>query len=116
MKDTISSRNDSPEPIETIDRLESFDATRRTLENAVEKFQTMVEHANDAIFVVQDEQVKYANPKALSLARITSKQLEKVRYTDFVHPEDRSVVIDKYDRRLKGEEFPNVYPVRILTG
>jgi PAS domain S-box-containing protein len=115
MKDITVPRNNRLEVRETAERLESLDANTRSLETEVKKFRTMVEHANDAIFIVQDEQVKYANPKALSLARITSKHLEKVRYTDFVHPEDRSIVIDKYDRRLKGEEFPNVYPVRILT-
>lgn len=115
MKDITVPQTNRFQTRETTGRLEPFDATSHALKSDVQKFKTMVEHANDAIFVVQDEQVKYANPKALALARITIKQLEKVRYTDFVHPEDRSTVIDKYDRRLKGEEFPNVYPVRILT-
>ena len=100
---------------EMIGRSDSFDAAKRSLESSADKFRTMVEHANDAIFVIQDEQVKYANPKALSLARVTSEQLEDFIYIEFVHPEDRGIVIDRYHRRLRGEQFPNVYPIRIIT-
>jgi PAS domain S-box-containing protein len=114
MKDTTGSRDDCLQD-EKVDRLDSIDAVKRSLESSVIKFRTMVEHANDAIFVIQDDLVKYANPKALSLARVTGEQLGKFKYTDLVHPEDRGVVVDRYNRRLKGENFPNVYPIRILT-
>ena len=98
-----------------IDRQDSFISVKRSLESSVEHFRIMVEHANDAIFVVQDERVKYANPKAMSLARITKEALGKFHYTELVHPEDRKVVVDRYTRRLKGEQLPNVYPIRIIT-
>jgi PAS domain S-box-containing protein len=101
--------------VENNDCLHPADAVKLSLEASVEKFRIMVEHANDAIFVVQDELVKYANPKALSLARVTGEQLGKFKYTDLVHPDDRSVVVDRYNRRLMGETFPNVYPIRIIT-
>lgn len=115
MKDKTGSRDDRLQTNEMDHGSDSFDVLRRSLESAVEKFRTMVEHANDAIFVVQDERVQYANPKALSLGRVTDEHLGKLHYTEFVHPEDRSVVADRYDRRLKGETFPNVYPIRIIT-
>jgi len=115
MKDTTGSCDGPLRTDETAARSNSFDTLKRSLESAVEKFRTMVEHANDAIFVVQDERIKYANPKALSLGRVTSEHLGKLRYTEFVHPDDRSVVADRYERRLKGETFPNVYPIRIMT-
>lgn len=115
MNDTTGLHDDRLKSNETADRPDSLDAVKRSLESAVEKFRTMVEHANDAIFVVQDERLKYANPKARSLGRVTNEHLGKLHYTEFVHPEDRGVVVDRYERRLKGETFPNVYPIRIIT-
>jgi len=115
MEDTTNSHNDRLKTDNKIDRLDSFDAIKSALESEVEKFRTMVEHANDAIFIVQDERVKYANPKALSLGRVTREHLGKVHYTEFVHPEDRGVVAERYKRRMVGETFPNVYPIRIIT-
>lgn len=115
MKDTTDPHDDLLRPNEMIGRLNSLDSVKQSLESEVEKFKTMVEHANDAIFVVQDERVKYANPKALSLGRVTSEHLGKLHYTEFVDPEDRNVVVDRYDRRMRGETFPNVYPIRIMT-
>lgn len=115
MKDMTDSHDSRFQTNETANHPGSFDSVKRSLEADVEKFKTMVEHANDAIFVIQDEHVKYANPKALSLGRVTREYLGKLHYTEFVDPEDRGVVADRYERRMRGETFPNVYPIRIIT-
>ena len=36
-------------------------------------------------------------------------------FTDFIHPDDRNLVVDYHIRRLKGEEVPLAYSFRILS-
>ena len=86
---------------------------KRELEAQNAKFRTMVEKANDPIFVVQDGRVKYANPRALAMASVTPEQLGKMHYTELLHPEERATVVARHEKRLRGEEFPSVYPIRI---
>ena len=83
------------------------------LEAGLQKFRTMVENANDSIFVIQDGIVKYANPKALEISGVTPDQLDSQHFTEYLHPEERALVADRHIRRLKGEKLPSVYPIRI---
>ncbi len=36
-------------------------------------------------------------------------------FTEFIHPNDREMVLESHFRRLAGEEFPSRYPFRILN-
>jgi PAS domain S-box-containing protein len=36
-------------------------------------------------------------------------------FTDFIHPDDRNMVVDYHIRRLKGEEVPLVYSFRVIS-
>ena len=83
------------------------------LESSLKKYRTMVENANDSIFVVQDGFVKYANPKALEISGVSAEQLGKMHFTEYLHPEERALVADRHMRRLKGEKLPSVYPIRL---
>lgn len=83
------------------------------LEASHEKYRSLVENANDSIFVVQDGFVKYANPKALEVSGASIEQLGKLHFTEYLHPEERALVAERHMRRLKGEQLPSVYPIRI---
>lgn len=85
------------------------------LRQAEDKYRVLVENANDAIFVLQDDKIRFANPKAMALGGVLAEDLDKVPFTDYLHPAERDTVVHRHEQRLKGEKILNMYPLRIIT-
>ncbi len=84
------------------------------LRESEEKYRTLVENANETILVAQDGMLKFVNPKAIEITGYSRDELTSRPFIDFIHPDDRGMVIERYSKRLKGEELPHVYPFRIV--
>jgi two-component system cell cycle sensor histidine kinase/response regulator CckA len=85
------------------------------LRESEEKYRLLVENAYDAIFVAQDEVVKFPNPRVEELTGYSVGELAKKPFVEFIHPEDRGMVLERHFKRLKGEDFPGTYPFRIIN-
>ncbi|MBU4426479.1 MAG: PAS domain S-box protein, partial [Proteobacteria bacterium] len=85
------------------------------LRESEEKYRLLVENASDAIFIFQDQKVKFPNPKAIELGRNLAVDLERVPFLNYVHPEDRQMVIERHSKRLKGEKVPDTYSFRLMN-
>ena len=85
------------------------------LRESEEKYRLLVENANDTIFIVQDGQVKFPNPSTLYLTGYSEDDLVGKSFVDFIHPDDRALVIERHLKRLGGEQLPPQYPFRIIA-
>jgi PAS domain S-box-containing protein len=88
--------------------------TEKVLQNPVELTKAMMEYANDAIYVFQDGFLKFVNKKAVEITGYTSEELTTRPGFDNLHPEDRPVIVERYLRRMRGEEVPDLFPHRIV--
>ncbi len=79
------------------------------------KYRSLVENAMEAILVAQDGIFQYANPKAVDLFGYSQKELNSKPLTAFIHESDREMVIQRHEKRLNGEDLPEVYPIRIVN-
>ena len=52
-------------------------------------YRLLVENANDAIFVVQDGVIRFANPSTQAIFKYSPEQLTAIPVTDIVHPQER---------------------------
>ena len=93
-------------------RLDDLVKTERSLRESEEKYRILVENANDAIFIAQDDVVKFPNPKAVALTGYSEDALKEIPFADLIHPEDREMVM--YQRRLAGEDFSPIVSFRIV--
>ncbi len=100
--------------------LENFiDITKRklaeeALRDSENRYRSVVENANEAIIVAQDGRLKYANPRTLEMLQSTAEQVINQSFAEFIHPGDRAMVVDHYQRRIRGESVPAHYEFRIL--
>jgi len=85
------------------------------LRESEEKYRLLIENATDAIFIAQDGVIKFANPRAEYVTGYSGAQLAKLPFIDFVHPEDRNMVLERHHKRLDGREAPNIYSFRIVN-
>ena len=101
--------------IESIRDITERKVAEKALQESEEKYRLLIETATDAIFIAQDEVLKFTNPKTEEMTGYSAEELAEIPFVDLIHPEDRSVVIERHVKRLKGEEIPNIYSFRILN-
>jgi len=85
------------------------------LKNSEEKYRILVNHANDAIFILQDERVKFPNPRFTAITGYSAEDVAAIPFYKMVHPDEREVIKDRYQKRIKGEDVPDLYSFRFIT-
>ena len=94
--------------------INTFKKAKEALIESEEKYRKLIETATDAIFILQDGEVKFPNPKARELGRIMGLDLKKHSFFEYVAPEDQNMVLERHFRRLKGDKVPSTYNFRLL--
>jgi len=87
----------------------------KALRENEEQYRMVVENAKEAIIVEQDMNVVFVNNAGVDMIKYSEKILQPKPFIDFIHPDDRNMIVDHHIRRLKGEGVPSVYSFRILS-
>ncbi|MFZ5774506.1 MAG: PAS domain S-box protein [Thermodesulfobacteriota bacterium] len=90
-------------------------AWRAMAETDSHRFQRIVEEANEAIMVIQDGMIRFFNHKALAITGYTARDYLETPFHAFIHPDDRQMVLRRYQQRLAGEDAPVNYQFRIIA-
>jgi PAS domain S-box-containing protein len=77
---------------------------QNSLLESEEKYRKLVDNATEAIFIVQDESIKFPNPRALEILGFEAEDFRPLPYESVIDPEDRERILDVHRRRLAGEE------------
>jgi PAS domain S-box-containing protein len=80
-----------------------------------EKYRILFENAMEAILVAQDGLLTFVNHQAEKMVGYSREELTARPFTDFIHPDDRAMVIERHTRRIKGEDFEPTYSFRIIN-
>jgi PAS domain S-box-containing protein len=76
----------------------------QALEKSERDYRHLIEHANEAIFVVQDERFVMINPRSAGLSGYKEEEILGQPFSRFVHPEDRDVLLAHFRRRMAGDQ------------
>jgi len=98
-----------------IQKIKERKLAEQALRESEEKYRILVENANDAIFVAQDEVIKFPNPKTENISGYSEEELFKISFADLIHPEDKDMVLDRHRKRLAGGELSSTYSFRIIN-
>ena len=88
--------------------------TEERLLASQERNHLLIENANEAIVVIQDEVLKFANPMTEEIFGCTAQDLMLKPMADMIHPEDRQTAMEQHYRRLNGEGVPHPYQFRLV--
>ncbi len=78
------------------------------------KYRLVVDHANEGIVITQDGLLKFVNPRISEFTGLADQALQEGSFLDYIHPDDRQMVIEHHRKRLAGEEVPNSYSFRMI--
>ena len=85
------------------------------LQISEERYRTVVENVGVGIVIAREGRLVFANQTIGSFFGLSSEELlAHPNPFDFVHPEDRDLVIDRHFRRLRGEDVPEKYTFRVI--
>lgn len=73
------------------------------------KYKNLVEGLNDALFILQDKLVKYANPALCKMTGYCEKELLNKPFIQLVAQLERNKVSKIHSKRLNGEQVKNTY-------
>jgi len=85
------------------------------LRESEEKYRLVVENAGEAITIIQDGMMKFVNPQVEDILGYSVKELTSKPFIEFIHPEDRQVVLERHMKRMNNENVPSVYPLKAIA-
>lgn len=96
-------------------RIQDLEKQLSEYRTSEEKYRILVENANDAIFIMQKGRILFFNQKAGEIGRELGVDLSRNPFIKYIHPEDRTLVLDRHRKRLQGEDLPSNYSFRLIN-
>jgi PAS domain S-box-containing protein len=78
------------------------------------RYRDLFDNANEAILVAQDGKIVFFNPQFERFVEHPHETLQDRPFGEFVHPDDRALISERHDQRLRGGDPPRRYEFRIL--
>lgn len=79
------------------------------------KFKALADSSPSAIFIWQDDAIKYVNPAAKKLTGYTSEEFEGMKFWEIIHPEHREEARERGQARLRGDDVPVHNRFKVMT-
>ena len=119
--DCLSAREWSPVEIEALKTaanvlgaaIQRTKAEKALLESE-KKYRLVVDNANEGIVITQDGMLKFANPSIAEFTGYVENSLKEQSILEYIHPDDRKMVIEHHRKRMSGEEIPRPYSFRMI--
>ncbi|MBN1277980.1 MAG: PAS domain S-box protein [Deltaproteobacteria bacterium] len=80
-----------------------------------EQYRQLFENARESIFVAQGGKLVFVNPMTAFLTGYSPEELQSRPFIEFIHPDDRGMVLDRHIKRMRGDSIPEVYSFRIIN-
>ncbi len=87
--------------------------TEAALLESEKKYRMVVGSSNEAIFIVQNDHIKFFNAKALKLTGYRGNDLTSRPYLKLFHPQDREFVAEKHSKEIS-EKSSRLNSLRII--
>ena len=85
-----------------------------TLRKSEERFRLMVQNAHEGIFIAAGGMFRFLNPRIVEIIGHPMEDLLSRPFTEFIHPDDREMVLERHYKRIRGEHITSRYPFRMV--
>ncbi|GAB6146144.1 PAS domain S-box protein [Desulfocicer niacini] len=92
-----------------------FKKVKEALQESENKYRKVVESANEGIAVTQDGMLKFINRKILEISGYSEVALMSRPFIEFIHAEDRQMVMQHHIKMLEDEKTLGVYALRFIA-
>lgn len=92
------------------------ESTERALRESEEKYRNLIERSNDAVAIIQDGVIKFANERVTEVFGYPVEELIGKNFVDYIHPNEEPKLTELYERRMSGKSVPPIYESVLLNG
>ena len=85
------------------------------LRDQEQKYKLIFEKARDAIFIIQNDVIRFANRRARTVLGYTDEEFSTTDIAELIHPKDRDLVADRHSKRLKGDKVLGTHSFRVIS-
>ncbi len=78
-------------------------------------FHALADNAHDGIFILQNQNLVYANERAADILGYANEDLLGLQLENIVHPDEVEQIIEIHQRRINGEDVPKQYEATFLN-
>ena len=89
--------------------------TETDLREQEQKYKLIFEKARDAIFIIQNDVIRFANRRARTVLGYTDEEFSTTAIAELIHPKDRDLVAARHLKRLKGNKVPGTHSFRVIS-
>lgn len=89
-------------------------ALEEKIAQSEKRYSSLVENSNDAVILIQDGLIKYANPAVSSIINLSPKDIIGKPMIDHVAPDFRKLVTENYTKRMHGEVVDTRYEFEVI--
>lgn len=86
----------------------------QALRESEEKYRSVVERANDGIVIIQDNILRYVNPRMAEIVGYRAEEIIGTSYAEHICDEYRDATLERYGERLRGASLSQVYESAVL--
>lgn len=86
--------------------------TELELKESEKKYSTLVENSLTGIYIAQNSKIVFANPRFAKMHGYSREEVIGLESVDFFHPDNRNLFKEIQQKRLKGEEVPQIYEIK----
>ncbi|ARV18175.1 Sensor histidine kinase YycG [Curvibacter sp. AEP1-3] len=79
------------------------------------RYRSVIENVGVGVVVVQDGRMVFVNPSMERIVGHSTQALMAMPFTGAIHPDDVPAVVERHQRRLRGEPVEETYSFRIIT-
>jgi len=87
----------------------------RLVRESEEKYRSLVDRANDGIVIVQGTVLRFVNRRAAEMLGYREEELLGTDFRRTIAPEYIDEIVDRYRRRLGGEDVPSIYETVLIA-
>ena len=84
------------------------------LRESEEKYRTLADSSLTGVFIHQDSKYVFVNDRFAEMHGYEPEELLGRNHLDLIHPDQREIIRQRADKRLKGEEVPRRYEIKRL--
>jgi len=78
-----------------------------SLRKSEDQYRHLVECSDEIIVVIQDGMLRLVNQRAVERTGYSEQELLSIPFPVLIHPDDRANVVERYQKRMKGEDTPS---------
>jgi PAS domain S-box-containing protein len=91
-----------------------FKRTEQVMRDAEERYRTLVEHVQGAVFLIQAGKFTFSNEAFAHIVGHSVDEIVGMPFLDLAAPESRDAIRENYRRRIAGEDVPSEYEAYLL--